>query len=122
MKWKLIVGGLFIFSIHSLAIAGTGLLFHVMPAGSGLSISTVVNNHIYPNAGIQITSPGYTLGAECNPISNGYCLFSVSDTTPAQITIYKTILDDTPLSIILCLNGKGPISCQNYTDLQLQPI
>lgn len=54
-----------------------------------LSILTVKIGHMYPAAGIKIKTPGYTPSG-CSPFSNGYCLFSVSDTKPAVITINST--------------------------------
>lgn len=58
-----------------------------------LSIRTAVPNHVYPAAGIKINTPGYELaniGLSCTPNANGYCLFSVNNTTPASISISKT--------------------------------
>lgn len=49
-----------------------------------LSISTTIPNHVYSNAGIKINTPGFLLTG-CTPISNGYCLFTTSNTTPASI-------------------------------------
>lgn len=51
-----------------------------------LSITTTTPNHTYPSAGIKITTPGYE-PAGCTMISNGYCLFSVSNTSAATISI-----------------------------------
>src|SRR5579871_4673250 len=51
-----------------------------------LSINSTVPNHTYPNAGIKVNTSGYTL-AGCTLNSQGYCLFSVSDTTAATISI-----------------------------------
>ncbi len=61
-----------------------------------LSIKTTIPNHTYPNAGIKVNTPGYIPG--CSRNSNGYCLFSVSDTTAATIPVTST-------------------SCQNQSDL-----
>ena len=58
-----------------------------------LSIRTVVPNHVYPAAGIKINTLGYelaNLGLSCTPNDNGYCLFSVSNTVPASISLSKT--------------------------------
>lgn len=55
-----------------------------------LSILTTVANHTYPAAGIRINSPFYSLansGLNCTPLSNGFCMFSVSNTSPANINI-----------------------------------
>lgn len=51
-----------------------------------LTISPTIPNHLYPAAGIKINTPGYTPG-NCTPVSNGYCLFSVSSSVPANIPI-----------------------------------
>ena len=53
-----------------------------------LSIFTTAANHTYPFAGIRINTPGFT-PHDCTPISNGYCLFSVSNAAPASIFISK---------------------------------
>ena len=101
------------------AFAGSGLLFDITATGTSdnvnitlclngkgplscqnhdvsaltLSILTTVPNHTYPFAGIKINTPGYTienLGVDCNLVANGYCLFSVSDTTAKTITLAGT--------------------------------
>lgn len=53
---------------------------------SRLIIRTTRPNHTYPAAGIKINTPGF-FPIGCTPIPNGYCIFSVSDTVPAQIDI-----------------------------------
>lgn len=92
----------------------TGLLFKVSATNNQLSISTVKPNYRYPQAGIKINTSGYSIeniGTECTPNANGYCIFSVSDTTPATISILgATGLVD----ISLCLKGSVPLSCQHY--------
>ena len=55
-------------------------------SASTLSIATTIPNHTYPFAGIKINTPGFTPQG-CTPISNGYCVFSVSNTAPARILI-----------------------------------
>jgi len=55
-----------------------------------VTISPTVPNHVYPNIGIKINTPGYTLGnlgLNCAPNSNGYCLFSVSQSQPKTLTL-----------------------------------
>jgi len=54
-----------------------------------LSIATTIPNHTYPNAGIKINTPGYSLTG-CSMNANGYCLFSASDTTAATIPLTST--------------------------------
>lgn len=51
-----------------------------------LIIFTTIPNHSYPFAGIKINTPGYVLSG-CTAINNGYCLFTVSDKTAANIEI-----------------------------------
>lgn len=54
-------------------------------SATNLNITTTIPNHTYPTAGIKVNTPGYGLSG-CTPISNGYCLFSVSDVLPAAIS------------------------------------
>jgi hypothetical protein len=56
---------------------------------TNLTITSNIPNHTYPGAGIKLTTPGYTL-AGCTMSSNGYCLFSVSDTQAAIIQVAPT--------------------------------
>lgn len=51
-----------------------------------LSITTTIPNHTYPNAGIKINTPGYSLKG-CTLNSNGYCLFAVSNTNAATVSL-----------------------------------
>src|SRR5665213_2402070 len=54
-----------------------------------LNITTTIPNHTYPNVGIKINTPGY-LPTGCSMNGNGYCLFSVSNTTAATIPVTST--------------------------------
>ncbi|WP_131776764.1 hypothetical protein [Legionella impletisoli] len=98
--------------ISQSAYSGSGLLFNVSATGTPaslsitlclngkgplscqnytvssttLSILTTIPNHTYPNAGIKINTPGYTLSG-CTQYANGYCLFSVSDSERAIIPV-----------------------------------
>lgn len=49
-----------------------------------LSIITTIPNHTYPFAGIKINTPGYE-PTGCSVNSNGYCLFSASNTNAVTI-------------------------------------
>lgn len=49
-------------------------------------VRTTVPDHTYPFAGIKIDSPGYRI-AGFPRTNKGYYLFSVSDTSPANITL-----------------------------------
>ncbi|MDR3476967.1 MAG: hypothetical protein P4M14_02915 [Gammaproteobacteria bacterium] len=89
-----------------------GSLFNVVTTGTTLNISTTIPNHLYPNAGIKVNTPGYSLAGGCRPTANGYCLFPASNTTPANLSINGVAGN---VALTLCLNGLGPLSCQNYT-------
>lgn len=91
----------------------TGAFFNVASSGTSVTITTTVPNHTYPNAGIKIDSSGYSLSGGCASYNNGYCLFSVSNTSPKTLTISGP--STKKLDITLCLNGKGPLTCQNYS-------
>lgn len=76
-----------------------------------LSVLTPVPNHTYRAAGIKINTPGYSLahfGINCVPNQYGYCLFSVSDISPALFAIFTpgwgtgTIIDDSYLTSVSC--------------------
>lgn len=54
--------------------------------GFDLLIRSVVPNHTYPYAGIKINNPGFRV-ANLIPQTNGFYLFSVSDTSPINLTI-----------------------------------
>ena len=124
------------------AFAATGQLFNVSAGfqptlfrGPGstitLTINTTIPNKTYNVAGIQITSLGYALqnpDSGCTPLSNGYCLFSVSNSIPAQINVTTPIYNimSTPLfyklTMKLCLNGTGePLSCEMHTVSPISP-
>lgn len=101
--------------------AFAGAFFNITTKGNVLTITTTIPDHTYPNAGIKITASGYSLtnpGIECTQLSNGYCVFSVSDTAPANITLNGV---RGTVTATLCLNGIGPVSCQNYTISSFHP-
>ena len=105
------IGSLVVFSICHTAYADKGLFFNVTGTSSGLNITTTIPNHVYPAAGIKLNTPGAKITGGCTPNGNGYCIFSVSiDTSAAMI---GTTGASSTLSTTLCLNGKGPLSCQN---------
>ena len=52
------------------------------------SIRTTIPNFTYNIAGVKINNPqGNLVLGGCTPQPNGFCLFSVSDTEPANIVI-----------------------------------
>ena len=80
-----------------------------------LSIKTTTPNHTYPSAGMQINTAGYTI-AGCTPNSNGYCIFTVSNTTAYTATISPpysvsgTISGLTASGLVLQNNGTDALS------------
>lgn len=54
-----------------------------------LDVSTITPGHTYPIVGAKVNTPGYRISedSECSPISNGYCIFSASETKSANIII-----------------------------------
>lgn len=116
--WISILSCFMCFMVSQFSLAATGAFFNIT-SSSGVSnsininVNTTVPNHTYPNAGIKITSSGFNVTSGCTPNSNGYCLFSVSDSAPKTLTIVGP--SSKKLDITLCLNGKGPLTCQEYT-------
>lgn len=101
-------------SLFNPLLASAQDLFSLTGNSSSLTVTSMVPNHTYPQAGIKINSPGYQLsgvGSECTMAPTGYCLFSVSDTAPKSISISGSGKN---VSVDLCLNGNGPLSCQGF--------
>ena len=102
--------------VNQLIYAGAGSLFDVTATGAAstvsirlclngkgalscqdetvsaltLTISPSIRNHVYPAMGIKINTPGYGisgLGLTCTPNSNGYCLFSASQSQPKSLML-----------------------------------
>lgn len=89
-------------------------IFNVSVTNLTLNINTTTPQHTYQKAGIKINTPGYSIansGTGCTPISNGFCVFSVSDVSKAVINLSG------PAGVVtftLCLNASGKLSCQNF--------
>jgi len=75
----------------TLCLSGQGPLScqNYTASAANLSITTTIPNHTYPNVGIKINTPGY-IPTGCTMNSNGYCLFSVSNTTAVSIPVTST--------------------------------
>lgn len=81
--------------------------------GTQLTIATTIPGRTYSSVGIKVNTLGVSLnevGVSCTLIQNGYCIFSVSDTSPAQFTIKTytiggTISDLAQPGLILQNNG-----------------
>jgi hypothetical protein len=134
---KRMLTALLVVFITQIASAGSGALFQVRssgaPAGTnGTLISlticldgkgslscqnyyvpsmtvviTPTINRTYANAGIKINTPGFT-PTGCTPANNGYCLFAVSQSQPANINVTAT-------NVVPLLVNAGPpgVDAQN---------
>lgn len=60
-----------------------------------LSILSTIPHHTYTSAGIKVNTPGYNLSG-CTMISNGYCLFTVSDTSAVSLALTDTHQENAP--------------------------
>jgi DNA-binding beta-propeller fold protein YncE len=103
---------------YQTAFAASGAFFnlssHTTSSGTTLTITPTISNHTYSMAGIKLNSSEYSLSSpwtDCTKIANGYCLFSVNSLSSKNISITGKAGN---VSITLCLNGEGPLSCQNY--------
>jgi len=114
----------------TLCLNGIGILSCQNYTVSALNviISPTVPNHVYPSIGIQINTPGYTLGnlgLVCAVNSNGYCLFSASQSQPktlslvvsGALTLSPTTLPNTTTSDAYnqTITASGGISPYQYT-------
>lgn len=94
-----------------------------------LAIQTTIPNHVYRFAGIKNNNSGYTVLNCTTPSSNGYCLFSASNTSTASISMYplnRVIGDISGLTnngLVLQNNGgnyltiKANTTAFSFTDL-----
>lgn len=84
-----------------------------------LTISTTIPNHTYVAAGIKISSTRVKVTniEGCVPYSNGFCLFSVSNTQPANLFINNPTA--TPIVFLSRTQTPGDMSnnSQNLTGL-----
>jgi hypothetical protein len=131
----ILMSALCVLLFNQISIAGSGLFFNILATGTpanlsitlclngtgplscqnytisalNLRINTTIPNHLYSVAGIKINTPGYNL-VGCVPSSNGFCLFSVSNTVPANISVTKTVSQTTLTSSVstLALSVKCP--------------
>lgn len=121
MKRMLLLGMVLFFSSEQVVFAkshdfipgpGQHFIATIPPASSTLSIITTTPRKTYPTAGIKILTPGYSIVGK-SPSPNGFVLFSVSNTAPAQLTLAGPV---GTINIRLCLNGVGKTySCEEYT-------
>jgi DNA-binding beta-propeller fold protein YncE len=89
-----------------------GQLFRTTVAGTTLTVNSTIPNWTYPHAGISSSHSGVSFSG-CSYNSNGQCIFSVSDTQSASLTITGAT---TPIVVRLCLDGYGnTYNCENVT-------
>lgn len=102
----------------------TGLFFSTVSHGERFVVSTRVPNHpqIYPQAGMQILTPGFALAdpaTECSSYNarTKMCIFPVGNTEPKVFTIQSTAQGtlSSHVQVKLCLDGVGQLTCQHYT-------
>lgn len=76
-----------------------------------LLISTTVLNHVYPYAGIKLLNSSEVkianIGSVCHMNTNGFCIFSVSNSSPVQFNIlYNTGIQLSPSQIPNAIVGQ----------------
>jgi hypothetical protein len=74
--------------------------------------------HRYPTAGIKINTPGYVLaspGAECTPLNNGYCAFSLSHTQSTSIGI-RVAMPHQPLLFVASTTTQANFNVNDGAD------
>lgn len=97
----------------SLNLPASGSHFKISVSGVVATITTTTPNRTYPNAGIKIITPGYTVSGNVRSASNGFYLFSVGDSLPASINILG---QGGEVKVIICLDGIGQTyTCENQT-------
>ncbi len=96
---------------NSIFFSGSGSHFRLSTSFNTLSVLTTTPNRAYPNAGIQILTPGYTVSGNVRPTQDGFYLFSVSDSVPGTMSILGA---EGTVNIKICLNGVGKkYTCEN---------
>jgi hypothetical protein len=87
--------------------------FKLSVSGVTLKVTTTTAHKTYPNAGIEILTPGYTVAGNGRVNRNGFFLFSVSDTTEAALDLLG------PGGIVefrICLDSTDRVNhCENKT-------
>lgn len=100
----------------------SGRLFNVTTTDNNLTINTTKPGWFYQFAGIKLIAPGpgYSLFGTI-PSANGFSLFPVSDTQPANFIISEPASGPTQdVNFNLCLNGIGKTcSCETHSFLSV---
>lgn len=90
--------------------------FNVTLTGATLTIAPTFNpkapNKVYPNAGIKITSAGFTL-SQCTPQTNKFCTFAASANAPANLVVSGP---SGTITVTACLNAtKNTANCEIHS-------
>lgn len=105
--------GLVLLLLTTGAYAKTGSLFNIETIGNQLNISSVVPNHVYPRAGLQIPSNCLVGGSPCIGYVNNTCLFPLSQNTQQSIALQcPQSINQSATDLKVCLNGTALISCE----------
>lgn len=99
--------------VNQVAFSGSpGHLFRTTVQGITLTVNSTIPNWTYPHAGISSSQTGTSFSG-CSHNANGQCIFSVSDTQSASLTISGAT---TPIVVRLCLDGYGnTYNCEKVT-------
>lgn len=99
--------------VSQLVFSGSpGRLFRTATQGNVLMVNSTIPNWTYPHAGISSYQSGVSFSG-CSYNSKGQCIFSVSDTQSASLTVTGGA---TSIVVRLCLDGYGnTYSCENVT-------
>jgi DNA-binding beta-propeller fold protein YncE len=123
MKTKCKIAFLFVCLMSSCNLVFAGEYFSVSSNGTSVTVQSLIANHTYSNAAIKLNSTDYTFtdsASDCTSFQNGYCLFSVSDTTSKTIQISGK---EGLAQMVICLSAASntPQICQRYT-MSISPI
>jgi 6-phosphogluconolactonase (cycloisomerase 2 family) len=112
MKRILVINSICLLMNQVAFSASPGHLFRTTAQGATLTVNSTIPNWTYPHAGISSSQSGVSFSG-CTNNSNGQCIFSVSDTQSASLTITGAT---TPIVVRLCLDGYGnTYNCENVT-------
>jgi hypothetical protein len=99
----------------ALSSAYAAPFFNITSTVDTLCINSTNNNRTYPLTGIKIKTPFVSIanpGIDCKMANNNFCIFSANNQSVTEISLSG--LGSGIVDFVLCLNGYGPLSCQNY--------
>lgn len=113
MKKILITLALLLSVTASNTLLAASAFFTVTVSGANITI-TPTTSFTYTTAGIKVNTSGFSVsnvGVDCTLLSNDYCSFSASQSSPKTLTISGT----GAFNATLCLQAEGQLQCQNFT-------